>query len=113
MSSRTDDEMTKKEVIARLQQQSRLMGQESRIAVETVLDCIKGSLSAGENVSLVGSGTFSVRNRRARNGRNPRTGEAISVPAKSAVLFRPGKAFRNKVNECESLSEPPTSPGDS
>lgn len=91
--------MTKVEVIKRLQQQSGLMADESRIAVETVLDCIKRSLMRGEKVSLVGLGTFDIKNRRPRNGRNPRTGEAISVPAKSAVLFRPGRAFREKVND--------------
>ena len=105
--------MKKSEVIKRLQQQTGLMSLESGIAVETMLDCIRDSLMRGEKVTLAGFGTFDIRNRRARNGRNPKTGEAIHVPAKSAVLFRPGKAFRNKVNECESLDEPPTSPGDS
>jgi len=67
-------------------------------AVETMLEVITGSLKRGESVALIGFGTFAVRERAARTGRNPRTGEAISIDASKLPAFKPGKALKEAVN---------------
>lgn len=68
-------------------------------AVEIFLDSVKGGLMVGDKVSLVGFGTFTVKEKNSRNGRNPRTGEPIRIPPKRVVTFKPGKAFRESVNK--------------
>ncbi len=67
-------------------------------AVDTVLGSITDTLAKGETVALVGFGTFSVKNRAARTGRNPRTGEAIDIPAAKVPSFKAGKALKDAVN---------------
>ena len=66
-------------------------------AVNAVLDSIKDSLAAGEKVSLVGFGSFSVKKRAARTGRNPRTGAALKIKAKNVPVFKAGKALKDAV----------------
>jgi len=66
--------------------------------VNTVLEEIVAHLAAGGRVELRGFGGFSLRHRAARLGRNPRTGESVAVPEKSAVLFRAGKDLRDRLN---------------
>jgi DNA-binding protein HU-beta len=67
-------------------------------AVDAALDAISGSLSKGDQVALVGFGTFVVRDRAARSGRNPRTGETIEIAAAKIPAFKPGKALKDAVN---------------
>jgi len=67
-------------------------------AVEAALDAIAGSLKQSEPVSLVGFGTFLVRERAARQGRNPQTGENIQIAASRAAAFKPGKALKDALN---------------
>jgi DNA-binding protein HU-beta len=67
-------------------------------AVETVLSTITKALKKKEPVTLVGFGTFKVTQRKARQGRNPQTGEAIKISAKSVPKFVPGKALKDSVN---------------
>ena len=67
-------------------------------AVDTVLDSVKSTLAGGGRVSLVGFGTFSVKARAARMGRNPRTGEAIQIKASNVPGFKAGKALKDAVN---------------
>ena len=66
--------------------------------VNTVFDEITGAMSRGDRVELRGFGAFSVRKRKARKGRNPRTGEPVEVTAKAVPFFRPGKELRARVN---------------
>ena len=68
------------------------------IIVDTVLENIGETLSSNGRVEIRGFGTFSVRHRSARNGRNPRTGEAVVVPAKNVPMFKPGKGVRDRLN---------------
>jgi DNA-binding protein HU-beta len=68
-------------------------------AVESVLDSVSSALSNGDDVRLVGFGTFSVANRKATTGRNPRTGEAINIPASKSAKFKSGKALKDAVNK--------------
>jgi DNA-binding protein HU-beta len=67
-------------------------------AVDSVLDQIAGSLAKGDEVRLVGFGTFSVASRAASQGRNPRTGETINIPASKQPKFKAGKALKDAVN---------------
>ena len=67
-------------------------------AVDSMVAAITGALKSGENVTLVGFGTFSVRERPARSGRNPRTGETIQIDASSMPVFKAGKALKDAVN---------------
>lgn len=65
--------------------------------LEAMLEVMKKSLKKGENVTLIGFGTFKVTKRKARTGRNPQTGKAIKIPAKKVVKFVPGKKLKNDV----------------
>ena len=67
-------------------------------AVDGVLSDISGALSGGGSVSLVGFGTFQVKHRAARMGRNPRTGEAIQISASNVPSFKAGKGLKDAVN---------------
>ncbi len=67
-------------------------------ALEIVLDTVAGRLADGESVAIPGFGTFEVRERAARSGRNPRTGETIDIAASRAPAFKAGKALRDRVN---------------
>ena len=67
------------------------------IAVNVVLDAIKDALAKGDKVSLVGFGSFSVKRRAAREGRNPRTGRPLKIPAKKVPIFKAGKALKDAV----------------
>ena len=66
-------------------------------AVDTVIDSITGGLKGGQEVSIAGLGIFSTKMRPARQGRNPRTGESISIPAMRVPKFRPAKALKDTV----------------
>ncbi|MDK2973173.1 MAG: DNA-binding protein HU-beta [Candidatus Sumerlaeota bacterium] len=93
--------MTKAEVANLLMEKTGLGRAESYQAVEVFLDSIKESLQQGDKVSLVGFGTFLVKAKNARNGRNPRTGEQIFIEQKNVVVFKPGKSFRESVNDLD------------
>ena len=67
-------------------------------ALDATLDAIKASLQQGEPVALIGFGTFLVRERPARVGRNPRTGEDVQIAAAKVPAFKPGKAFKETLN---------------
>ena len=67
-------------------------------AVDTVIEQITNTLKSGNQVTLVGFGTFAVKARAARTGRNPRTGESINIPASNNPSFKAGKALKDAVN---------------
>ena len=72
---------------------------EAGSAVDAVLAAIKKALKKGDAVTLVGFGTFGVKKRKARVGRNPQTGKAIKIPAKKVVKFKAGKTLADKVKK--------------
>ena len=78
---------------------------EAGAAVEAVFDMVRDALARGEEVRIVGFGAFGTRNRGARAGRNPRTGESIEIRASTAPTFKPGKPLRDAVNPPGGLSE--------
>ena len=71
---------------------------EAAAAVDAVIDAIKGALAKGEKVSLIGFGSFSVKKRKARTGRNPQTGKAIKIKAKNVPVFSAGKGLKDAVS---------------
>ena len=90
--------MNKGELIDSVAGSAGLSKSEATKAVDAVLDSITRTLSGGSSVSLVGFGTFSVKARAARMGRNPRTGEAIQIKASNVPGFKAGKALKDAVN---------------
>jgi integration host factor subunit beta len=91
--------MLRSELVAKLQEEfAPLRAQDVEHAVDIVLDEIAEALAQGGRVELRGFGAFSVRERDARTGRNPRTGAAVKVEAKRVPFFKPGKELRLKVN---------------
>ena len=67
-------------------------------ALDAMIDAVTNALKDGDTVNLIGFGTFSVRDRAARSGRNPRTGETITIPAAKNPAFKAGKALKDAVN---------------
>ncbi|HOB91218.1 MAG: HU family DNA-binding protein [Bacillota bacterium] len=89
--------MTKAELIAAVAEKSGLSKKDAGSAVEAVLECISQALASGDKVQLLGFGTFEVRERAARIGRNPQTGEDITIAARMVPAFKPGKALKEAV----------------
>ena len=89
--------MTKAELAARVADKVHLTNRQSEAIINIVLRCIAEALREEDKVELRGFGSFRTRNRNARQGRNPRTGEVIEVPSKKAPFFRAGKDLRERV----------------
>ncbi len=89
--------MTKKDLIEVVAKKANLTNKASRDAVQTFLNTIRDSLKRGEKVVITGFGTFSIRKRAERVGRNPKTGEKITLAARKTPGFTPGKTFKKSV----------------
>ena len=90
--------MNKNDLIAAVAGATDMSKADSTKAVDGVLEAVTGSLKSGNEVRLVGFGTFSVADRAASTGRNPRTGESIQIPASKQPKFKAGKALKDAVN---------------
>ena len=91
--------MNKNELIASISSATGLTKTDSAKALDDFITAVTKSLKAGEEVRLVGCGTFGVSERAATTGRNPRTGDTINIPARKVAKFKPGKALQDTVNE--------------
>ena len=89
--------MNKTELINAVAEKAALSKKDSEAAVNAALEAITGALSDGEKVQLVGFGSFEVKKREARVGRNPKTKEAIEIPASKVPVFKAGKALKDVV----------------
>lgn len=89
--------MTKKDIVMKVSNETNLTQIDVKKIVQRTLDVIVESLERGETVELRNFGVFKVKNRRGRVGRNPRTGQEVSVPEKSVVVFKPGLILKGKV----------------
>src|SRR5699024_9662799 len=89
--------MNKTELINAVAEKSELSKKDAGKAVDAVFETVMDSLSEGEKVQLIGFGNFEVRNRSARKGRNPQTGEEIQIPASKVPVFKTGKALKDAV----------------
>ena len=91
--------MNKSELINAVAENAALSKKDSEAAVTAALDAITAALADGDEVRLVGFGTFEVKKREARMGRNPKTKEPIPIAASKVPTFKPGKAFKDAVAE--------------
>jgi DNA-binding protein HU-beta len=90
--------MNKNELIAAVADKTGLAKGDATSAVEAIFDAITGALKDGDEVRVVGFGTFVVSQRKAGKGRNPQTGEEIDIPASKSPKFRAGKPLKDAVN---------------
>lgn len=89
--------MNKTELIAKVAELSELTKKDATKAVDAVFEAISQALQAGEKVQIIGFGNFEVRERAARKGRNPQTGEEIEIAASKVPAFKPGKALKEGI----------------
>ncbi|MBA7492455.1 DNA-binding protein HU [subsurface metagenome] len=89
--------MNKVELVEAVSDQTGITKKEARNILDAVTEAITNALSNGEKITLVDFGTFHVMERKAREGRNPRTGEGLQIPAKKVAKFRAGKNLREAV----------------
>jgi len=89
--------MTKADLVELVAKRASLTNKAAREAVQSMLDGVRDALKRGEKVVITGFGTFSVRNRAARKGRNPQTGAVIDIPAKKTPGFTAGKTLKREI----------------
>ena len=76
----------------------RVTTKDGGLVVDAFLDAVKDALARGDHIEIRGFGTFKVRHRKARTGRNPRTGEAVEVPPRDVPVFKPSRHLRSRVD---------------
>ncbi len=91
--------MRKADIANEIYERIGISKKEAADIVETVLNTVKGVLRKGETVKIAGFGNFVVRSKRARKGRNPKTGEEIGITPRRVVTFRPSQVFKKYVNK--------------
>ncbi|MEO0340839.1 MAG: HU family DNA-binding protein [Bacteroidota bacterium] len=91
-------EMNKGDLVNKIAESAEISKAQAGAALDAALDGIVDALKGGDKVTLIGFGTFSVNEREERQGRNPRTNEVITIPAKKVVKFKAGKGFSDTVN---------------
>jgi integration host factor subunit beta len=101
--------MTKAELVDEVARVVQLTKKQAETIVNIVFDSIVDSLRAGQKIELRGFGSFRLRSRKSRTGRNPKTGEKVEVPSKKIPYFKPGKELKELINKAlgEGGSEPP------
>ena len=90
--------MNKAELVSAIAEEAQLTKVDAEKALSGIVDALTGCLTAGDKVTLVGFGTFSVSERAARTGKNPQTGKAIEIAASVAPKFKPGNTLKALVN---------------
>lgn len=91
--------MTKADLVERVAKEADMTKKDAEQLVEIIFDSIITSLNKGEKIELRGFGSFRVRQRNARKGRNPKTGDSVNIPAKRVAYFKPGKELKEVINE--------------
>jgi integration host factor subunit beta len=90
--------MTKADLVDEVSKVTELSRKDSEVIVETLFDSIIRALKVGDKLEVRGFGSFRIRERKARQGRNPKTGEKVSVPEKKAPYFKPSKELKDLIN---------------
>ena len=109
---RLADGMTKAELVEEVARTTELTKKHAEIIVNTVFDSIVDSLRTGEKIELRGFGSFRIRRRGSRLGRNPKTGDKVDVPPKKVPYFKPGKELKELINrEVDAPVAPPAASG--
>lgn len=91
--------MNKAELVAAIAEKTELSKKDSEKALKAFIDVVTEELTKGEKIQLVGFGTFEVSERKEREGRNPQTGDPMTIPASKTPKFKAGKALKDIVNE--------------
>lgn len=91
--------MNKADVIAAMSAKTGKSKKETEEALQAFIDTVSESLKKGDKIQLVGFGSFEVRKRAARKGRNPQTNEEIKIPASKAPVFKAGKTLKDEINK--------------
>lgn len=91
--------MNRTELVAAMAEKTQLSKKDAEAALKAFIDVVSEEMKKGEKVQLVGFGTFEVSERAAREGRNPQTGETMTIPASKTPKFKAGKALKDMVNE--------------
>lgn len=91
--------MNKSELIGAVAQKAGLTKKDTEKAINSFIEVVQEALAGGDTVAILGFGTFLARERSAREGRNPRTGEPIQIPAARVPVFRPGRGLRDAVKQ--------------
>ena len=90
--------MTKADLIDEVSKVTELSRKDSEVIVETLFDSIIKALKSGDKLEVRGFGSFRIRERKARQGRNPKTGEKVNVPEKKVPYFKPSKELKDLIN---------------
>ena len=90
--------MNKNELVSAVADKSKLSRQDATTAVDAIFDVLQETMASGDDVRLVGFGTFSVSHRAASKGRNPSTGAEVDIPARNVAKFAPGKGLKDSLN---------------
>lgn len=90
--------MNKSQLVEKVSQLTHTTKTQSEVLIDATLEVIQKAVSKGEEVKLVGFGTFSRTKRKSRPGRNPKTGEPVTIPSVKVPRFKPGKEFKERVN---------------
>lgn len=90
--------MNKAELVAAIAEQANISKKDAEAAMNAFIHTVISEVADGRKIQLIGFGTFEASERAAREGRNPQTGEAITIPASVVPKFKPGKAFKEAVN---------------
>jgi integration host factor subunit beta len=101
--------MTKADLVEEVSRVTELTRKDSEVIVDTLFDSVIKALKTGDKLEVRGFGSFRVRQRNARVGRNPKTGEKVEVPAKRVPYFKPSKELKDLIND--GTSGPPASSG--
>ena len=91
--------MTKADLVEKVAKDADMTKKDAEKLVEIIFASIISTLNEGEKIELRGFGSFRVRERNARKGRNPKTGEAVKIPAKRVAYFKPGKDLKDLINK--------------
>ncbi len=91
--------MNKQELIASMTEKTGLSKKDTEASLAAFIETVEETLSKGDKIQLVGFGSFEIRDRAARTGKNPLTGEEMNIPAAKVPAFKPGKALKEKVNQ--------------
>lgn len=98
--------MTKSGLIEKVAEQSpHISKKDTEVVVNTIFDAMTDALSQGERIEIRGFGSFQVKVREAREGRNPKTGDMVSIPAKRTPFFKVGKELKEMVDQVKQIAE--------
>ena len=102
--------MTKAELVEEVSRVSDLTKKHSEVIVDTVFQSIVDALHRGEKIELRGFGSFRLRRRESRKGRNPKTGDKVDVPPKQVPYFKPGKELKDLINQADEADDASPAP---